>query len=58
MNYAITLHILLDLCLKQELSILELGKKKTIFIIIRKQLKRLCIYIFCVHSYCLNGIFN
>ncbi len=33
MNYAITLHILLDLCLKQELSILELGKKKTIFII-------------------------
>lgn len=28
MNYAITLHILLELCLKQEKSILELGKKK------------------------------
>ncbi len=28
MNYAITLHILLDLCLKPEKSILELGKKK------------------------------
>lgn len=57
MNYAITLHILLDLCLKQELSILELGKKK-LYLLSENNSNTSEFPFFRVHSYCFDGIFN